>query len=226
MVILLAPEPLSFTSEWDPQWQVTRASGTIVFLRYQQSGKIKKVHRSKIRLVDSEMVWDELAPQPRRKQQRGDPPGVTVNVNVDPPQAILQPPCGDLQFMENPRSSVPSQASEPNVPMDTEPEEYELEHPLRLNASEPTPEIAWDVTGKLARARPIRGHLPVRRKTECDPAHGQKRAHSPPPAIHSRCNTRWSSLSEEEKRTKRVHYDVLAGRTSRFAHICNIYTVA
>ena len=171
------------------------------------------------------MVWDEVAPRPRRKQQRGDPPGVTVNVHVDPPQAILQPPCGDPQVMGNPRSSVPPQASEPNISMDTEPEEYELEHPLLLNTSEPTPEMAQEATGKLARARPIRGELPVERGTERVPAHGQKRAHSPPPAIHSRCNTRWSSLSEEEKRTKRVRYDVLAGRTSRFAHVCNIYTV-
>ena len=32
MVVLLAPEPLTLTSKWDPHWQVTRVSGTTVFL--------------------------------------------------------------------------------------------------------------------------------------------------------------------------------------------------
>ena len=218
MVVLLAPEPLTLTSKWDPQWQVTRVSGTTVFLRHQQSGKVKRVHRSKVKLVDPEMVWDEVAPRPRRKQHG--------NVHVDPPHAIVPPPCGDPQVMGNPRSSVHSQASEPNISMDTEPEEYELEHPRRLHASEPTPEIIREVTGELARARPIRSEVQNRRESERVPAHGQKRAHSPPPATTSRCNTRWSSLSEEEKRTKRVRYDVLAGRTNRFVNVTSIYTVA
>ena len=45
MVLLLAPEPLTLTSKWDPQWQVTRVSGTKGFLRHQQSGQNKMVHR-------------------------------------------------------------------------------------------------------------------------------------------------------------------------------------
>ena len=49
IVVLLAPEPLTFTSKWDPQWQVTRVSGTTVFLRQQQSGQTKKVHLSKVK---------------------------------------------------------------------------------------------------------------------------------------------------------------------------------
>ena len=72
MVVLLAPEPLTLMSKWDPQWQVTRVAKTTVFLRHQQSGHTKKVHRSKVRLVDPDMVWDEVPPRPRRKQLRGD----------------------------------------------------------------------------------------------------------------------------------------------------------
>ena len=68
-VVLLAPEPLTLTSKWDPQWQVTRVSGTTVFLRHQQSGKTKKVHRSKVKLVDPNIVWDEVAPRPRNSEE-------------------------------------------------------------------------------------------------------------------------------------------------------------
>ena len=71
MVVLLAPEPLTLTSKWDPHWQVTRVARTTVFLRHQQSGQTKKVHRSKVRLVNPDMAWDEINPRPRRKQQRG-----------------------------------------------------------------------------------------------------------------------------------------------------------
>ena len=46
MVVLLAPEPLTLTSKWDHQWQVTRVS---VFLRHPQSGQDKRVHRSKVK---------------------------------------------------------------------------------------------------------------------------------------------------------------------------------
>ena len=102
MVVLLAPEPLTLTSKWDPQWQVTRVSGTTVYLRHQQSGQTKKVHRSKVRLVDSDMVWDEIAPRPCRKQHRGGPAEVTVNIPVDSPQATMNPPCGDPLNKGNP----------------------------------------------------------------------------------------------------------------------------
>ena len=93
MVVLLAPEPLTLTSKWDPHWQVTRVSGTTVFLRHQQSGKTNKVHHSKVKLVDPDMVWDEVAPRPRRQQRRGGPREVTVNFHVDPPTALTYPTC-------------------------------------------------------------------------------------------------------------------------------------
>ena len=41
IVVLVASEPLTLTSKWDPRWQVTRVSGTTVFLRHQQSGQKK-----------------------------------------------------------------------------------------------------------------------------------------------------------------------------------------
>ena len=89
MVVLLAAGPLTLTSRWDPQWQVSRVSGTTIFLRHQQSGQIKKVHRSKVKVVDPDMVWDNINPRPRRKQGKRGPLEVTVDIQVHSPR----PPC-------------------------------------------------------------------------------------------------------------------------------------
>ena len=39
-VVLIASEPLTFTSKWDPQWQVTRVSGLTSGIKYQVKGKL------------------------------------------------------------------------------------------------------------------------------------------------------------------------------------------
>ena len=224
MVVLLAPEPLTLTSKWDPQWQVTRVSGTTIFLRHQQSGKTKKVHRSKVKLVDPNIVWDEVAPRPRRQQRRGGQNNVTVNIQVDTPPTRVPLPQDPPGESENTCSRTP-QASEHDISMDTEPEASETEHPPNENGPVPTPVILSDVQGELVRARPMARRLPVERESERVPAHGQKRAHSPSSIIVPRHNTRWSSLSDEDKRKKRIRYDVLAGRMGKFSNVCGLYTV-
>ena len=223
MVVLLAPEPLTLTSKWDPQWQVTRVSGTTVFLRHQQSGQVKKVHRSKVKLVNPDMVWDEIVPRPRRKQHRGGAPEGTVNIHIDPP-GITMPPSGDPQPMGNPQVLDDSQSLMPpeDQNMDTE---GPLEHPLPWTNTETTPVIIPEVANGRDRARPIRTRSPSRASKRA-PGHSLKRELSPPEASSSRYNTRWSSLSEEEKRHKRIRYDVLAGRTNALHDIGSVFTIA
>ena len=212
MVVLLAPEPLTLTSKWDPHWQVTRVSGTTVFLRHQQSGKTKKVHRSKVKLVDPDMVWDEVAPRPRRQQRRWGPQEVTVNFHVDPPTTLTHPTLEDTPLVENPVvSQDPQQPPGSNEFMETEPEAIQTEHTLNKNGSVPTPVILPEDIG-----RPWQ-------ESERIPAQGIK---SPSKAITSRHNTRWSSLSEEEKRRKKIRYDILAGRTGKISSVGGLYTVA
>ena len=225
MVVLLAPEPLTLTSKWDPQWQVTRVSGTTVYLRHQQSGQTKTVHRSKVRLVDSDMVWDEIAPRPRRKQHRGGPAEVTVNIHVDTPQATMNPPRGDPLNKGNPQCSPALQPSTSSEPMDVETEAANIGHPLPLNGPDPTPVLVPAMVDGPSPAQPIRKQLPVtcESKRGCKASH--KRELSPSEANTPRCNTRWSSLSDEEKRRKRVRYDVLAGRASKFSSIGSVYII-
>ena len=46
-VLLKAEERLTLTSHWDPQWEVVRVSGPILWLRQQQSGKLRIANREK-----------------------------------------------------------------------------------------------------------------------------------------------------------------------------------
>ena len=209
MVVLLAPEPLTLTSKWDPHWQVTRVSGTTIFLRHQQSGKTKKVHRSKVKLVNPDMVWEEVAPRPHRKQQRGGPREVTVNIQVDTPQAII-PPCGDPLSMGNPQSTQEPQLSVPDESLDMD-TDTPVEHPSTCTDPTPTPVVPPEVGNGLAHSEQIRTRS-CTRESERGSRRSYKREHSPPETIPHRYHTRWSNLSEEDKRRKRVRYNVLAGR--------------
>ena len=209
MVVLLAPEPLTLTSKWDPHWQVTRVSGTTIFLRHQQSGKTKKVHRSKVKLVNPDMVWEEVAPRPHRKQQRGGPREVTVNIQVDTPQAII-PPCGDPLSMGNPQSTQEPQLSVPDESLDMD-TDTPVEHPSTCTDPTSTPVVPPEVGNGLAHSEQIRTRS-CTRESERGSRRSYKREHSPPETIPHRYHTRWSNLSEEDKRRKRVRYNVLAGR--------------
>ena len=68
-VLLKAEERLTLTSRWDPQWGVVRVSGPVLWLRQQQSGKVRVVNREKVKLVDPHLNWDEIIERPRRSQR-------------------------------------------------------------------------------------------------------------------------------------------------------------
>ena len=51
-VLLKAEERLTLTSHWDPQWEVVRVRGPVLWLRQQQSGKLCVANREKVKLVD------------------------------------------------------------------------------------------------------------------------------------------------------------------------------
>jgi hypothetical protein len=69
-VIVAANEPVSLSAKWDPQYEVTKVHGTTFWVRHQCTLKEIKVHRDKLRLVDPNMLWDEVAPRPRRQYRR------------------------------------------------------------------------------------------------------------------------------------------------------------
>lgn len=69
-VVLKADPRLKLTSRWDPKWQVTKVSGLALHVRNQLSGVCKVVNREKVKLVDPELVWDEVNPRPKRDRKR------------------------------------------------------------------------------------------------------------------------------------------------------------
>ena len=110
MVVLIAPEPLTLTSKWDPLWQVTRVADTTIFLRHQQSGRTKKVHRSKVKLADPNIIWDEIPPRPKRQQNRGPPREGNVDIQVNP-----APPTHTLADNDNPDTMPSSPEPQPST---------------------------------------------------------------------------------------------------------------
>ena len=180
VVVLLASEPLTFTSKWDPHWQVTRISGTTVFLRHQQSGQTKRVHRSKVRLVDQHMVWDHVAPRPKRRQRPRGTPEVTVDIPVDTPDIEVNPPrahCGQENTLDSSEELLPSTSADP---MELETEISEPVHPHTQIGNPPTPVISPDVSNGLTHSGPIKTPLPVAREPQRGSQRRLKRSLSPP----------------------------------------------
>ena len=69
--LLLANDLVTISSRFDPLWRITRLRGSTVWLHQQSTGQIRTVHRSKVRLADPTLVWDEITVGPRRKQAPG-----------------------------------------------------------------------------------------------------------------------------------------------------------
>ena len=79
-VAIRANEPLSMISTWDTQWTVTKVNGKVILIVHQQTGQQKRLNINKLKLVDPNIVWDEVRPHPTRKTGR---PSMTVGTNVD-----------------------------------------------------------------------------------------------------------------------------------------------
>jgi hypothetical protein len=50
----------------DPGYRVTRIRGVTVWVTHLQRGGQKVLHRSKVKVVDTDLPWDEIAPRPTR----------------------------------------------------------------------------------------------------------------------------------------------------------------
>ena len=112
-VLLKAEERLTLTSRWDPQWEVVRVRGLVLWLRQQQSGKLHVANRKKVKLVDPHLNWDEFTPRPRRTQRR--PRAVIVGAPIiRPPQTSSgrsvthAPPPTDIDIPLSPGSPTTS----------------------------------------------------------------------------------------------------------------------
>ena len=87
-VVIKAAEPLTLTSKWDPQWQVTKIRNKVVWVTHQQLGKQKVLNINKIRVVDPNIAWDELNPRPTRNPRQS----ARVTDLPPPPRKRTPPP--------------------------------------------------------------------------------------------------------------------------------------
>jgi transposase InsO family protein len=92
-VVIKAMEPLSMTSRWDPQWTVTRVRGKVLYLSHQQTGKSKVLNVNKVRLVDPNIVWDEVQQRPKRNP----------HISARPREPLLPPQQQKTKAVKRPR---------------------------------------------------------------------------------------------------------------------------
>ena len=98
-VILAANEPLTLSAKWDHQYEVTRIRGTTYWLRHQRTNKEVRVHREKLRLVDPNWGWDDVAARPKRQQR---------------PPLVLRPPNRPVLQEETENEEIESQIAGPS----------------------------------------------------------------------------------------------------------------
>ena len=92
-VVIKATEPLSMTSQWDPQWEILKAKGNTVHVRHQHTGKIKVLNVEKVRLVDPNLPWDQVLKRPIRNPRLGPR---KLHTQRAPPLMNLPPPLPSL----------------------------------------------------------------------------------------------------------------------------------
>ena len=114
-VIVLAPERLTLTSRFDPLWVVTRVRGTTLWLHQMESGRIRRVHREKVRLVDPNLAWDEVNPKPVRKQARRR--SYTCQQHVDNGQPVTAEPPSGCDQPERAGGQSAKNGSQRNAPL-------------------------------------------------------------------------------------------------------------
>ena len=70
-VVIKSPEPLSMTSQWDPQYEIIKIFGKAVQVRHQPTGVLKTLNINKLRVVDPNIAWDTVLTRPIRNPRLG-----------------------------------------------------------------------------------------------------------------------------------------------------------
>ena len=118
-VIVAANEPLSLSAKWDHQYEVTRIRGTTHWLRHQRTNKEIKVHREKVRLVDPNWRWDDVAVRPRRQQRRP--------IAIRPAPRPLPNEAPEPLLVQAPQPQIVGPSSRPIPPPTKEPRSHTAE---------------------------------------------------------------------------------------------------
>ena len=77
-VIVKAEERVTLTSRWDPEYEITRARPPVYTIRHQRTGKVRTLHREKLKLVDPNITWDDFRTRPKRTRAKPQGPALPV----------------------------------------------------------------------------------------------------------------------------------------------------
>ena len=142
-VVIKAPEPLTLTSTWDPQWTVTGIRGKVVQLIHQQTSRTKKLNINKVKVVDPNIVWDQLNPRPVRNSRVSTRvTGLNRMPRLDAPPPIAtpqtsQPTARDRQTAKRKRNEA--ERAHPPVTPDHTPEPHNIQAQTYPASVEPQP---------------------------------------------------------------------------------------
>ena len=133
-VVVKAEERVTLTSRWDPMWEVTRVRGPVVWIRQQQTGKIKVLNREKVRIVDPDMAWEDINPRPVQDQRRraAIPAPIDRLVTTRGPPADQPAVAPPLQI----NTQLPTSRTPPPTPPLTHPEAAQSEEPEPMVSEE------------------------------------------------------------------------------------------
>ena len=65
-VLVKADTRLTNTAHWDPIFEVIKTRGTTHWLRHIENGKLLKLHRNKLQIVNTDTDWDAIRKRPIR----------------------------------------------------------------------------------------------------------------------------------------------------------------
>lgn len=221
-VVIKAEERLTMTSRWDPQWEVTRVSGTTCWLRNQQTGKTKVLHREKVKLIDPNVVWDDFQPRPIRNPRLS---------------AIPQQPADNLvtdHESTTPTTNVNDSDCQPNAQLSGETRSRWQGRKRRQPPPQDQPtcsQVAADNT--TARSdEPLSDNRPrlyngstnqMDTEDNTEPGHSfdaDTNMEEDPISPHFRKRTRSSYLAPSEREQKRARWDWIASVAAWFSSHC------
>ena len=156
-VLLKAEERLTLTSCGDPEWGVVRVRSPVLWLRQQQSDKLRLVNGEKVKLVDPQPNWDEITPCPHRTQCRsraviGGAPIVRPLQTPHPPPpgnyglpTTGQPLSVDIDLegwaVKQPRNSPPHNLPDTVTPLKLSRRNHRWAIDIRASIKRPVPDV-------------------------------------------------------------------------------------
>ena len=98
-VMVFVEVPGTHTNRWDPGYRITRMRNDTIWVTDISRGGVRVLNRSKVKLVDPDLDWDNLSPRPTRyeirKATRGQNPPTVEELEYEtarPRQQQVNPP--------------------------------------------------------------------------------------------------------------------------------------